>query len=273
MPFQWGVRHPVAHHYVEFTSPTFRTFYCYFQRCPSGAPAPLLVHLPGYGGEASAHPELVAQGYNVLHINPQGYATPQGPTSEVPRNPWPVLPDTVLTQGSAGYRMWLRDAIIAVRWALAQPSVCQERLAFFGTSQGGGTALLMASIMRDCNVRAVAADVPFLTNFPLVYTHEQWGAYNLAFNALATLEKTQPEMVATAWRAIGYVDTLSHAHRLTMPVLLTAGTKDTVCPPYSIKSLYECLPGTRSYTELSGQGHGYSYAFPYLAGAWFRLYV
>ena len=29
-----------------------------------------------------------------------------------------------------------------------------------------------------------------------------------------------------AWNALGYVDTISHAHRLQIPVLLTSGSED-----------------------------------------------
>ena len=42
-------------------------FYAYFQPVYSGGPAPLLLHVPGYGGELSMHPELVFDGFNVLH--------------------------------------------------------------------------------------------------------------------------------------------------------------------------------------------------------------
>ena len=47
------------------------------------SPAPLLVHTPGYGGEMSMHPEL-AQYFNVLHINPLGYTTPEGKDENCP---------------------------------------------------------------------------------------------------------------------------------------------------------------------------------------------
>jgi pimeloyl-ACP methyl ester carboxylesterase len=58
-----------------------------------------------------------------------------------------------------------------------------------------------------------------------------------------------------------------------MPVLLTAGLDDETCPVDQIRALFERLPGTRSYTELAGQGHAYTQPFLHLARAWFRLYV
>ena len=75
------------------------------------------------------------------------------------------------------------------------------------------------------------------------------------------------------YSSLGFIDTRSHAHRLTMPVLLTAGEADTVTPPASIEALFADLPGTRSYTNLAGQAHGYTAPFLRLAQAWFGCWV
>jgi len=75
------------------------------------------------------------------------------------------------------------------------------------------------------------------------------------------------------WRALGFINTLSHASRLTLPVLLTVGADDLVTPPDTIESLFERLPGTRSFTRLHGTGHDCTPAYMHLAAAWFRLYA
>ena len=94
--FPLGVRHHVAARHIGVTVTDGDTFYAYWQPSASAARAPLLIHLPGYGAEMTAHPELVALGYNVLHINPQGYATPYGYSEEKKVDGvWPVLPETV----------------------------------------------------------------------------------------------------------------------------------------------------------------------------------
>ncbi|HZG56267.1 acetylxylan esterase [Paenibacillus sp.] len=250
--------------YVRFEPQGMEPFYAYWQPAHAG-PAPLLVHVPGYGAEMSAHPELVAAGYNVLHINPLGYVTPDGPQSRLrTENDWPVLPDTIASAGQAGYRIWLANCVAAIEWAMKQPSVQPNRVSFFGTSQGGGGALLLGSMYRDRGARAVAADEPFLTHFPLA---DARGAYR---RAPIGLERTSPE---AGWRGLGFVDTMNHARRLTLPVLLTAGEADDICPPETIQALFERLPGTRSLTMLSGEGHGYTSVFVPLASAWFRLYA
>ena len=106
--------HHLSNAYVRFEPEGMAAFYGYWQTTWS-APAPLVVHVPGYGAEISAHPEIVAAGYNVLHISPLGYSTPGGADLAKQRNgEWPVLPDTILTDGREGYRHWLANCAMAV---------------------------------------------------------------------------------------------------------------------------------------------------------------
>ena len=205
-----------------------------------------------------------------MHINPLGYATPQGPCRE--DTTWPVLPDSVRSLGEKGYVDWLTDAAVAIRWALSQPKRSAQSLwVFSGTSQGGGTALLLGAFLPIKVAGLLRLTSPFLTCFPLAYEHKDVpSAYGMAFE---TLDKLPENARAQAWNAIGNIDTLSHKHRLKMPVLLTSGETDWVCPPYTIEALFSALPATRSYTMIAGQEHGYTVPFLHLAEAWFRFYV
>ena len=257
-----GVRHKGRSRFIKFSAPNHDDFYAYWQPSLSG-PAPLLLHVPGYGAEMSAHPELVEEGYNVLHVCPMGYVTPEGPdeTKKV-KGKWPVFPDTITSFGKEGYRHWLAQAIVAFSWAQTQPEVTPKRVSCFGTSQGGGGALLLGSLLKDHGIRCVAADVPFLTNMPLA---DGRGAY---FRVPEGLAVTGIE----GWRGIGLVDTLSHVHRLHCPILLTAGGEDKVCPPETIESLYQRLLGIKALIFLKETGHLYTEEFIPLAKAWFRIY-
>lgn len=254
-----------ANKFIKFTADGMDDFYAYYQPVIKG-PAPLLVHVPGYGAEISYHTELVAEGYNVLHIEPLGYVTPKGKdVSKMSKEFWSVLPDTIITEAKGGYRTWLLNCMMAIDWAFNQPNVLPNRVSFFGTSQGGGGSLLLGSLYRDKNVRCVAADQPFLTNFPVANFE---GAYCIAKPAFDSMTDK-----SAAWRALGYIDTLSHAYRLECPVLLTSGTIDGVCPPPTIESLFSLLPGTKSYTSFQGMDHGYNREFLQLAAGWFRIYA
>jgi cephalosporin-C deacetylase-like acetyl esterase len=264
---QFGIRHLKDCRYVRFAPEGMDTFYGYWQPAPS-QPAPLLVHTPGYGAEMSAHPDLVAQGYNVLHINPLGYVTPTGPDDTKRRkDSWPVFYETFTSRGERGYRQWLIDCALAIRWAEDQEAVQAGRVSFLGTSQGGGASLMLGSLYRDHGVRCVAADVPWMTNFPLCKALDvAWGSE--AFAAIEAMANP-----AHGWYALGLIDGLSHARRLTVPVLLTAGGKDLTCPPAAIETVFARLPSSRLYCYLDGQGHAYTQEFVALAAAWFRLYA
>jgi len=262
---QFGVRHVRGCGYVRFSPAGRGLFYGYWQPAPSG-PAPLLVHTPGYGAEMSVHPDLVMRGFNVLHVNPLGYVTPTGRDETKLRDGnWPVLPDTVLSGGENGYRDWLTDCALAIKWAQAREEVLPDRVSFFGTSQGGAGSLLLGSLYSGRGARCVAADEP-LVNLPMTITLAEWGA---PFSEMiAGLERP-----SLGWRGLGFIDALSHVHRLTLPVMLTGGGADVSVPAATVASLFEKLPSTRLYCYLDGQAHGYTQEFIALAAAWFRLYA
>ena len=76
------------------------------------------------------------------------------------------------------------------------------------------------------------------------------------------------------WRRLGFVDTLSHSHRLTMPVMLSAGGADVEAskrlppPPWLVpkrESRSLCTPGcSRAQRRASRQWDFYGYWQPAL---------
>ena len=256
----------LVNRYVRFTADDGRRpFYGYWQPALN-TPAPLLINLPGYGSSISMHPQLSDLGFHILHISPLGYVTPQGTVSELalPDGNWPVLPNTAVGL-PGGYEDWLSDCLLAIRWARAQPDVLPDRLSLFGTSQGGGGSLLLASVLGAENVRCVCADLPFLTDFPR--TELRGAAYSL----LRPVYGAVPH--GDFWRRLGCIDTISHAHRLTMPVMLSAGGADDTCPRETIEHLFQLLPNTKQYTFLEHQVHTHSRSSMYLFAAWLRMYA
>jgi len=257
--------------WLKFKGVDGTPFWCLWQECPRPGVHKALIHLPGYGTEASAHPSLVHAGYHVLHINPRGYCGPDG----FGNHEWREQDGTATViyrnldkPKEYGYRFWFQDAVIAFRWLQRQTKV-DDKFGFFGSSQGGGAALILASILSDEKVvGAVAADVPFLTNFPMALSKRK-GAYEIVFSRLPKEE----EKFQQCFRTLGFVDTVVHAPRMRYPVLLTAGELDDVCPSDTIHSLYERLPNTRAIVEFHGQGHAYTPNFLSLAKTWFDLYL
>ena len=250
--------------YIRFTTGEGRCFYGYWQPAMK-LPAPLLINLPGYGAYMTMHPQLCDDGYNILHISPLGYVTAEGldKSRRQPDGNLPVLVNTAKGL-SGGYEDWLTDCLLAVRWALSQPEALPDRLSFFGMSQGGGAALLLASILND-RTRCVCADLPFLTGFPM--TGLRGDAYGMLSETYTLTEKNG------FWRRMGYFDTISHAHRLKMPVMLGAGGKDDVCPGETVKALFDKLPGTKQFTYLQNGVHTHSRESMVLYRAWMGLFA
>lgn len=250
---------------MRFETPGLPAFYGVWYPPVSG-PKPLLTFLPGYGSELSLVPMVPAEQYAGLSLCPLGYWTPQGqPDDRREEGEWPVLPDTARTAGQGGYRDWLLQAAMAVRWAWRQTeAVLPDRAAFWGTSQGGGAALLLGSLFAGRGTRCVMADEPFLTDYP---TAAFRGAYHV-------LEKAYRAMPAEAfWHAVGLVDTVEHARRLRVPVMLTSGGADTVCPPETLERLWERLPDTKLHLFLNERGHGHNREFAALMLGFAALYA
>lgn len=250
---------------VKFTVNQTHAFWGIWIPKETGSPAPLLVHVPGYGAELSCHPDVAGAGYNVLLLSPLGYWTPNGfdDTLRMENGNWPVLPNTAEGK-KGGYRDWLLDAVIAVNWAKTQATVQDSGVSFYGTSQGGGTALLLGSLFAGRGTRCVAADEPFLTNYPKAGLR---GAYGVLADAIKSTDEKE------YYHNLGFADTLTHAYRMNYPVLLTGGGNDNVCPPDTVESLFERLPKTKSYTFLHDHPHGYNQRFVTLALSWFGLFA
>ena len=162
-----------------------------------------------------------------------------------------------------GYADWLSDCLLAIRWALQQPGVLPQ-MSLFGTSQGGGGSLLLASILGG-KVRCVCADLPFLTDFPA--TELEGPAYSILKPAYEETDHT------LFWNQLGYVDTLSHAHRINVPVMLSAGGLDNTCPPKTIEHLFSELDCTKQYTFSKNVVHTHSRESMVLFSAWLHLYA
>ena len=250
--------------FVRFEVADGHTFWGYWQPAMK-QPAPLLINLPGYGGYISMHPQINDDNYNILHISPLGYISPEGAHMEMAMEDgnWPVLPNTAMGL-PGGYEDWLLDCLLAIRWAKEQPGVLSDRLSLYGTSQGGGGSLLLASILKD-QVRCVCADLPFLTAFPM--TSLAGEAYGLLKEPYSKVEES------LFWNRLGYVDTVSHSHRLTMPVMLSSGGKDIVCPPETIEYLFNRLNGSKQYTYLEGNVHTHSRQSMVLFRSWLDLHA
>ena len=257
--------------FLLFSPEGRRPFYVYWQPVQSRR-GPLLIHLPGGGAEFITHPDLTMRGYNILDVNPLGLCTPDGRDAVL----WgshllpSVMVDTYTKGVDHGYGEWLVDCVIAVEWARRQSSVCSDRFAFFGTSQGGFGSLLMSSLYHDKGACCTAAEEPFAADFACAAQLDL--PDSIVYNTIVT-EIEALEDPGEGYRAMGYIDIANHIDRLDIPVLLLAGGSDILIPYQSVKSLYEKLTGIKSIIEWPGHPHDFSPLFINMTIAWFDQYL
>ena len=71
-----------------------------------------------------------------------------------------------------------------------------------------------------------------------------------------------------ALHTIDYFDPLKPAHRLRVPVLISAGGKDEVCPLATIQSVYDRLSGEKTLKIYPNLPHTSCVAFYTLSWTW-----
>lgn len=193
-------------------------------------PWPVIVTAPGYGGtQQGVMLGECQRGYAVLQVFPRG----QGDSEEL----WKMEGDKLTTHldhhEGFYYQGAYADLMRAIDFATSRDDLDRDRIALIGTSQGGGIALAVAAL--DSRVKAVVAHVPFLCNFRLAATIQNSRVKNQLDQAKRNDE--------TALRTLDYFDPFQLASDLRVPVLISAGGKDDVCPQATIQSVYDRLPG------------------------------
>lgn len=224
-------------------------------------PWPVLVTAPGYSGTAQGTPLSECQrGYAVIQIYPRS----QGDSAEL----WKIDGSDKLTwhlEQPEGYYYQgaYADVMRAIDFAVSRPDLDRERIALVGGSQSGGISLAVAAL--DPRVKAVVAHVPFLCNFRL--------AARTPKSLVKTLLDRAGRNDEAALRTLDYFDPLQLVSRLRVPVLLSAGGRDVLCPAATIQSVYDRLPGVKSLNYYPDLPHTTCFAFTNLSWAWLELHL
>jgi cephalosporin-C deacetylase len=136
-----------------------------------------------------------------------------------------------------------------------------------GTSQGGALAIIAAAL--SARVKAAASDLPWLTDYDYVLSHDVGGFYN----ELKEFLRREPGKRKEVARTLGYFDTLFFADGVKSPVLISLGQSDPIAPAVSVRRLFQRLPGIKTLLETPGMGHERSTLFRYLAQKWFNFFL
>jgi cephalosporin-C deacetylase len=226
---------------------------------------PVLIHYAGYGGEVLIDSDFVTAGYAVFNFSHRGML--MGSKGFDRYSPAPLLVQHVEDRDRYVYRSVVIDCLLAIK-AMSQMQMADpNRMGVMGTSQGGALAIIAAAL--NPRVKAAASDLPWLTDYDYVLSHNVGGLYN----ELKEFLKRFPEKKGAVARTLGYFDTLSFADDLKIPVFMALGGTDPIAPAVSGRRLFDRIPGVKSLLEIPGMGHERSTLFRYMAQKWFNFFL
>jgi cephalosporin-C deacetylase len=217
-------------------------------------PWPVIISTPGYGGSQQGVMLSECQrGFAIIQVFPRG----QGESSQLFKLDKDKLTGKLDKPEGAYYQGAYADVIRVIDFVMTRNDLDGNRIALMGTSQGGGFSIAVAAL--DNRVKAVVAHVPFLCNFRLASKTK-----SLVSNLL---EKAGP-VNESSFITLDYFDPLNLASKLHIPVLLSAGGKDDVCPMPTIYSVYKQLAGNKTLVFYPELKHTTSFDFYNKSWAW-----
>src|SRR5262245_26220971 len=217
---------------------------------------PSIVTAPGYGGnQQGVMLDDCQRGYAVLQVHPrsQGESASLWSIDGPDKLTWRLdQPDGYYYQGA------YVDVIRGIDYLLSRTDIDAARVGAMGTSQGGGIVLAVGAL--DPRVKAVVAHVPFLCDMRR--------AAFLPGALVKTLLERYGVLNARTLKTLDYFDPANLVEGLRVPVLLSAGGQDTVCPVETIRSVFDRLPGIRSMVVYPALPHTSSGDFYRMGWEW-----
>ena len=220
----------------------------WYERPMGDGPFPALMRVPGYG--ENMRPTRMTDPIAVLSFNVRGHGNSQQDVSGRPNNFWIRGLDD---EDGYYYQGSYADCVRGIDFLVSRAEVDPDRIAVTGGSQGGGFSWATAAL--DPRVDFCAPDIPFLCDWVKYFKASHWPEID---NWIA--EKPSRSWAKTL-RTLGYFDTLNMASRITCPVFVGFSLQDTTCPAATVFSVYNRLPGEKSYRlyphaeHFVGAGH------------------
>jgi len=213
--------------YAGWRATTVHARYC---RPAADGKYPGVLVNPWYSqGEVAPPTDLAKRGLAALSYQARGFEVDR--SSYPLENSWYIL-DGLSAPEDYAYRSIVAHALRGLDVLAARPEVDAARIGAMGASQGGGLSLFVAGL--DKRVAAVAADFPFLTDWPDSLDDAARSPYADVRRRLAD----HPEERGAAMATLAYYDTAAVADRVEVPVLVQAGLKDGTCPPKPIRRMF-----------------------------------
>ena len=218
--------------------------------------------LPGYSlgnpppGPESLYPDTVTLGLN-LHGN-----LPDTPYRHPSLTGADYITAGIESPGTYVYRAIVGHCLRGLEVLAALADVDPDRLIVGGMSQGGGLALLTASL-APAAVRLCLADMPWFCALELAlslldrdkYRRLSPLRYPDARGLVADFAEAHPKHAALVYETFHYFDPLSHADAIRCPTRMSAGGRDPSCKPPTIYAVYNALACEKEMLYLPTTGH------------------
>ncbi|MBB6735995.1 acetylxylan esterase [Cohnella zeiphila] len=213
---------------------------------------PCIVLFHGYSG-SKGYPEqyadLLLMGYAVFAIDVRGQGGETGnllPQSFGMTKGW--ISQGLLDPETSYYKAITVDAVRALEWAAQQPEIDPARIVAAGASQGGGLALI-SSALSGIPCKTVA-DIPNMC-------HMDYGILNStgSLTEAAAFVSMHPDKLEQVLQTLSYFDMLNLCCRLSRPVFVSLGLKDTVCLPETIFAVYNRIAAPKELQVYPFNGH------------------
>ncbi|AZQ61413.1 hypothetical protein EI427_03990 [Flammeovirga pectinis] len=164
--------------------------------------------------------------------------------------------------GPRHYKMWNRgledqnkfyykgiylDCIRAMDFLMTRNDVDKSRIAIAGASQGGGLAMITTAL--DSRISFCVAGIPFLTDWERYFTISHWEEIDEFLAAHPS--KNWNDVLDV----LSYFDSKNLMHKIKVPVSMSIGLQDDVCPPATSFSAYNRITSTKNYFIDQTQGH------------------
>lgn len=220
--------------------------------------AATVIEFIGYGGgrglphewlfwSSSGHPHLIVDSRG------QGSTWRTGDTPDPGSVGTPHVPgfltDGLPSRENYYYRRLFTDAVRAVDAAAELPRSDPGRLVTTGTSQGGGLALVAASLHPG--VAAALPNVPFLCDI----RHSARMATTGPYPELVTWCHTHRGLTDQAFNTLAYFDVATLVRTARCPAHFGVALLDEICPPAGVYACFNAYGGPKEITVYEWNGH------------------
>ena len=233
-----------------------------FLSVPTGkGPFPAFVQVPPAGPGAVGPVTQYAREAITLVINVHRYPTATDWKEQAERHK--KFSGNYPRAGSGSRNTYFYRAVYtgvdrAINYVAAMPEWDKKHMVTYGSSQGGGSALILAGLNK--NITALAGNVPALCDH---------GGYKVGRKAGWPMLHGYQN--SDQWAP--YFDAANFAKFIKVPALISCGFIDTTCHPASIYAAYNQIRSPKKMVHMPTMGHGSTSEFSREANAFVRKYL